>query len=148
MSVSKNYLLEQINRSIAVDKDENRLYHKKDLSYIDKWWLNHNLGHRQVSQVLQEYIDKHNYTKKSLIKYLKKIKGKADKITDDMDKKYDLYNSTNEKMSDRDSFEYAYFDGVSCKVYDFIDIIKGQKYYSKDAYNLTDWIRLGLLKEE
>lgn len=146
MSISKQYLLEQIKRSRAIDTDEMILY-KDYKGSNEQWWINHNEGHKFVLDTLEKVINNYNYKKHDLLKILNKLMKKSDKETDALDKKYKYFES-NEDMSIEDNKKYAYFDGISCKCYSLKMIIQNKIYYSKDSYIKTDWSKLGFRRKD
>ena len=142
MSISKHFLLEQIKRSKAIDADEiNGFEYTSNDKDDENWWVWHDRGHFHVLEHMKRIILKNNYTKKSLLKELRKLDKNATNRVHMLDKKYNNFND-NEKMNIVDSNEYAFNDGISCQCYNFGEVIKGHKYYDKSSYKPTDWERL------
>lgn len=140
MSISKNYLLEQIKRLNAIDKDENRLYNRSDTE-DDKYWLNHNRGHKDLLYLFKDtFLDNdENYVKKDLKEWLKKKHNSLKDKMFEMDKKYNYFQHDEELKGD-DKFRYPYYDGIDCMIYILRQIINNEKYYNKKSYELSEWI--------
>ena len=136
MSISKHFLIEQISRLIAIDKDENSIYNED--KETDIFWKTHNIGHIDTLILFRDFISNNNYVKKDLRKWLKR-ESKISKIEmKKLDKKYNNFDN-DEQMDKFDNYYYAYFSGVECVIHSLISLINGKNYYDKKSYEPTDW---------
>lgn len=141
MSISKNYLLEQINRSRASIIDENKLY-DLDTNNNHLYDVCHNRGHLFVLDELEDFIKNNSYNKKTLRNILKKFYLVADNLSKEIEVKYenDIDNSRLELSKNREDYiELFLYYGITCEANCFKEIINGNYYVDKSAYTPTDW---------
>jgi hypothetical protein len=139
MSISKNYLLEQINRSRTSIADENRLY---DLDTNNNHLCDvcHNRGHLFVLDELEDFIKNNNYNKKTLRKMLKKYRIIANELSKEIESKYEKdIDAIDLPKNRKDYIKLFLYYGIECEANCFKEIINGNYYVDKSAYTPTDW---------
>jgi len=132
MSISKYYLIKQINRAEILDSNYIEK-HLKDISnkeFNENWWGWHYQGHYDVLEYIRRIIMTTNYTKKMLLKELKRKDKLYCHFCDSIDNKDPNMKSVQE-MNEEDRRAYSYYDGCSCECYNFSELIKGNRYYGK-----------------
>jgi hypothetical protein len=147
MSISKHFLLEQLNRCRAIDADEiNGFEYTSNDKDDENWWVWHDRGHFYVLEHMKGIILKNNYTKKSLLKELRKLDKTTNMKIKEIESKYEKYNTDLDNMELKDKCKYAFNDGVSCQCYNFGEVVRGHKYYDKSSYKNTNWKELMKIK--
>lgn len=140
MSISKYFLLEQLNRSKATTDDELKLYDitKDKEKHIGDVY--HDFGHLDTIKELEDYIKNNNYTKKDLRKRLNNMIKKSNKISGQIENKYDKnWDDLDLPENQKDNKELFYQYGIDCECINFKDVVNGKKYYNKSCYEPTDW---------
>lgn len=140
MSISKHFLLEQLNRCRATTYDELKLYDitKDKEKHIGD--IYHDFGHLDTIERLKTYIKNNNYTKKDLRKKLNNMIRTSNKISGEIENKYDKnFDDLDLPENQKNNKELFYQYGIECACVSFRDIVNNKRYCSKSSYKSTDW---------
>jgi len=139
--MTKKFLLEQLKRAEFCALDEIRFHEKYDDQH---YWLNHEKGHLEIIELVQNWI---SYSKDIDIRKIKKLIRSRVKFNQDtihqIEEKNNNWENDEEGFNNfektDDGFLYHLSDGMNCEAGILIRILNKKYYYPKSVYIPTNW---------
>lgn len=122
-AMKKSFVLEQIRRlHLDYEMEEHN----------DEYWKAHYDGHLICKKRLEDYLEKNEFDRSKMRKFLNKLIRTSEAAMDELDRKYHYFMEEKVQLSAEDEKIYAEHDGLVCFALSIKDVINKKEYFSKN----------------